>query len=125
MRVRTSGAEYALPVERVSEVRSASGLTPLPEPREGVAGLMTRGGETITVLSVLCADGRHVVLVDAGDVTFGLLVDEVTGVHQVDDAAIGPSPAGQLRPMVEGVLTGEDAVVLLLDVAALARWLSA
>lgn len=125
VRVRTREGDYALPVERVTEVHSAAALTPLLEPRDGVAGLMRRGTDTITVLSVLAPDGAHIVVVDADELTFGLLVDEVTGVHQVDDETIGPTPAGQQRVIVEGVLTTDEGVVMVLDVGELARWLSA
>ena len=124
VRVRTPDGDYALPVERVREVRSVGGLTPLPEAREGVAGLLHLGGNTITVLSVLSREGAHVVVIDVDEVTFGLLVDEVTGVEQVADDAVGPSPAGQDRPMVDGVLITPRGVVLRLDLSALARWLA-
>ena len=124
VRVRTPDGEYALPVDRVREVRSVGGLTPLPEARDGVAGLLHLGGRSITVLSLLASEGAHVVVIDADDLTFGLLVDEVAGVEQVADDAVGPSPVGQDRPMVDGVLMTADGVVLRLDVAALARWLA-
>ncbi len=125
VRVRTPDAEYAIPVDRVSEVRSAAGVTALLEPREGVAGLMSRGVDTITVLSVLARDGQHVLVVHAGELSFGLLVSEVTVLQQVDEGAIGPPPVGQARQMAKGVLTGNDGLVLLLDVDVLASWLSA
>ena len=124
VRVRTPDGDYALPVDRVREVRSVGGLTPLPEARDGVAGLLHLGSTTITVLSLLASEGAHVVVIDVDDVTFGLLVDEVAGVEQVADDAVGPSPAGQGRVMVDGVLTTADGVVLRLDVSALARWLA-
>lgn len=124
VRVRTPEGDYALPVDRVREVRSVAGLTPLPEARDGVAGLLHLGGGSITVLSLLARQGAHVVVIDADDLTFGLLVDEVAGVEQVADDAVGPSPVGQDRPMVDGVLMTADGVVLRLDVSALARWLA-
>ena len=124
VRFTVGAASFAAPVERISEVRSAGDLTPLPEPREGVAGLILRAGATISVLSMFGATGRHVVVIDADALTFGLLVEEVTGVQQIDDAAIRPPPAGQHRALVEGVVTDGDELVLLLDVGALAARLS-
>lgn len=120
VRFRTSKGEYALSVELVSEVRSATALTPLPTPRADVAGLMRRGDEALPVLAVLDSSGRHVVVVDNGPLSFGLLVEEVTGVHQVDETRIGSPPPGQDGTLVSGVFHDEEGLVLLLDVDALA-----
>ena len=119
VRFRAPAGQYALPVEHVTEVRSSHGLTPLPEPRPGVAGLMRRGDDALTVLSILGEPGDHVIVIDEGGRTFGLLVTQVTGVHEVADDAIGPPPSGQDGAAVSGVLIGEDGLVLLLDCAAL------
>ena len=119
VRFRAPSGEYALPVDRVTEVRSAADLTPLPTPREGVAGLMRRGDDAVTVLSVLGSPGEHVIELDDGGLTFGLLVSQVLGVVSVTDEELGPPPSGQDRTTVSGVITGEDGIVLVLDCAAL------
>jgi chemotaxis signal transduction protein len=119
VRFRSSATTYALPVEDVTEVRSAADMTPLPAPRPGVAGLVPRADGALTVLSVLGATGDHVIVVDEGSTTFGLLVDEVTEVARIDDELIGPPPKGQAGAAVSGVIQDEGELVLLLDVAAL------
>jgi chemotaxis signal transduction protein len=125
VRFRTPSGRYALAVDHVTEVRAATGITPLPEPRQGVAGLLRRGDEALTVLSVLGEPGTHVIVIDDGGHTFGLLVEEVTGVHAVDDGQIGPPPAGQDRGAVSGVLPVDDGLVLVLDATSLRQWLEA
>ena len=95
VRFRTPDGDFAVPVEQVTEVRLLDGLRPLPAPREGVAGLLANGDGSLTVLSILGSQGRHVMVVDDGDLTFGLLVDEVLGVQHVDESEINPPPAGQ------------------------------
>ena len=125
VRFRVGDAPYALPVERICEVRSARDLRPLPDPREGVAGLMRRGDDTITVLSMSEHMGHHVIVIDDGAAAFALLVDEVTGVQRVDDGSVRPSPAGQKQGVVGGVVADGGELVFLLDVAALARRLTA
>jgi chemotaxis signal transduction protein len=120
VRFRTVEGDYAVPVEHVSKVLSASALTPLPAPRPGVAGLMSRGDEALPVLEILGPSGRHVVVIDAGPVSFGLLVEEVTRIQHVDEARIDAPPSGQDRALVSGVLNDEPGLVLLLDVDALA-----
>ncbi|MDQ1374767.1 MAG: purine-binding chemotaxis protein CheW [Actinomycetota bacterium] len=125
MRFRAAETAYALPVEHVTEVRSAADLTSLPTPRVGVAGLVARADGALTVLSVLGASGSHVIVVEEGPLTFGLLVDEVTDVVRVDDARIGPPPKGQAGVTVAGVIHDDDELVLLLDAVALRATLSA
>jgi chemotaxis signal transduction protein len=124
VRFRAPAGEYALPVEHVNEVRSSADLTALPEPRPGVAGLMRRGDDAITVLSVLGEPGDHIIVLEDGGLTFGLLVEEVTGVQEIQDAEIGPPPPGQDRATVSGVLAADEGLVLLLDCAALRGRLS-
>lgn len=119
VRFRTIDAEYALPVEDVTEVRSAAELTPLPAPRSGVAGLMTHSGDALPVLSVLGDVGRHVLVLRTADVRFGLLVDEVLGVERIEDELVGPPPRGQDGDHVTGVIVAESKLVLLLDSSAL------
>ena len=125
VRFRTPSGDYALPVERVIEVRPAADLMPLPAPRAGVAGVMPRGGDVMTVLSIEGETGSHVVVIDEDGVVFGLLVDEVTGVHRIDDEAVGPPPHGQERGVVAGVVVDAGGMVLVLDTAALRGRLTA
>ena len=119
VRFRSSDRAYALPVEHVTEVRSAADMTPLPAPRPGVAGLVPRADGSLTVLSVLGATGNHVLVIEEGAALFGLLVDEVTDVARVEDDVIGPPPQGQAHSAVSGVIRDDGELVLLLDASAL------
>jgi chemotaxis signal transduction protein len=118
VRFRAPSGQYALPIDRVTEVRSSTDLTPLPTPRDGVAGLLRRGEDAVTVLSVLGSPGDHVIVLDEDGLTFGLLVSEVTGVQTVGEGDVGPPPTGQRDATVAGVLAGEQ-LVLVLDPGAL------
>jgi chemotaxis signal transduction protein len=124
VRFRASDAFYALPVEDVTEVRSAADVTALPAPRPGVAGLVPMPDGALTVLSILSQTGGHVIVVDEGSLTFGLLVDEVLDVVRIDDELIGPAPPGQAGEAVAGVVRDDSGLVLLLDAAALRGTLS-
>jgi chemotaxis signal transduction protein len=132
---RSGGRDYAVGIERVRRVLGATGLVPLPDPRPGVAGLLRHDGGTVTVLSALGAGHGQVLVLEDGGTAIGLLVDEVTGIGQVEDPAVGPPPAGQRSPLVAGVLDraperrgsegpedehGPAGLLLLLDVDALA-----
>ena len=130
VRFEAEQRQYAVPVDHVTEVCSASDLTPLPEPRAGVAGLMRRGDDAITILSMTAdrrSSGDHIIVIDEGGLTFGLLVDQVTGVQDVTDEEISRIPPGQDRETVVGVFTPPEAldeIVLVLDCAALRGRLS-
>jgi chemotaxis signal transduction protein len=70
-------------------------------------------------------EGGHILVLNLGELSFGLLVDEVVGVHTVADGELAPPPPGQDRVVVSGVLNDDETLVLVLDVAALAAKLSA
>jgi chemotaxis signal transduction protein len=118
---RAGGRDFAVRIEQVRRVLAATGLAPLPDPLPGVAGLLRHDGATLTVLAPLGSeqDGGQVLVLDHGGGATGLLVDEVTGIRQVDEAAIGPPPAGQRVPLVTGVLAAGAELLLLVDAAAL------
>ena len=118
VRFRTGDGDYAVAVEHTREVRTATGLVPLPAPAPGVAGLLPRDDVPLTVVSTRGAGRDHVLVLDAGGGPFGLLVEEVAGVVNVDDADVGPAPSGQHADVVTGVVTVAGAMVLLVDAAA-------
>jgi chemotaxis signal transduction protein len=121
---RTEAGHYAVPVETTREVRGADGIMPLPAPRVGVVGLLQRGEEALPVLDALGGGRRQVLVLEPGEQTFGLLVEEVTGVMSVDEAEIGEPPAGQEDPVVVGVVPTGETLVLLVDATALAAVLA-
>ena len=116
---RTSGGRYCIPVEAAVAVRSASGLVPLPAPRDGVVGILP-ATRPITVLSILGSGRDHILVVAVDGQTFGILVEEVTGLSRIDDAEIGVAPGGQAEAFISGVISRTDGLVLVADPAALA-----
>jgi purine-binding chemotaxis protein CheW len=95
---RSGGQDWAVPIERVQRVLGARGLLPLPDPRPGVAGLLHRDGDTVTVVSPLGGGQPGQVLVlDGGGTSIGLLVDEVVGIERVHEEAGAAPPASGRR----------------------------
>jgi chemotaxis signal transduction protein len=119
---RSGGRDWAVAIDRVQQVLGARALLPLPDPKPGVAGLLYRDGQTVTVVSPLDAARGQVLVLEDGGATVGLLVDEVVGIERVQEDG-GTPPAGQRWPLVAGVLAGPKPL-LLLDVAALTGWLA-
>jgi chemotaxis signal transduction protein len=125
VRFCSGGAEYALPVEQTHQVRRIDRMTPLPSSRPEVAGLLELDGGALTVFAPLGGGQEHVLIVEKEEGTFGVLVDEVWGVEDVDEHDIGPPPRGQGAPFISGVLSYADSLVLLIDSTVLARSLNA
>lgn len=123
VRFRTGDGTYAVPVADAREVRPAEGLQPLPSPRPGVAGLLSRGEATVPVLDSLGGGRGHVLVLEHDGRVFGLLVEEVTGVATVEEAAMAAPPEGQDDTVIAGVLHEDEGVVLVVDVAVLGKML--
>jgi chemotaxis signal transduction protein len=121
---RSGAGEWAVPIDRVHEVRRAGGITPLPVPRRGIAGVLRRDDEILTVLSLLGDGAGHVMVLESGGEVFGLLAEAAIGILRAEESSIAPPPAGQEGPVVTGVIRHEGGrMVLLLDVDELARML--
>ena len=114
-----AGVSYCLPLQATRAVRTSADLVSLPDPAREVAGIIP-GDPPLTVLSPLHADGGHIVVVEAGDERFGLLVDAVTGLQRISASEIRPAPQGQGRPLVSGTFDSDGQVVLVADPIALA-----
>jgi chemotaxis signal transduction protein len=113
------GACYCLPVEAARAVRSSAGMIPLPAPGPNVAGLLP-GDPPLTVLSPFGSEGEHIIVMQTGELRYGLLVEGVTGLRQIDEADIRPAPRGQGRELICGSIDIDGQLVLLTDPAAVA-----
>jgi chemotaxis signal transduction protein len=109
----------AAPMASVLEVRTAGELQALPGRREGIAGLVEKDGQVLTVLSTLGAGGAHVLLLSSAKGSFGLLTDEVLGVVDVTESEIQPPPLGQSRELVSGAINTRGRLELMVSVVAL------
>jgi chemotaxis signal transduction protein len=121
VRFRAATGDYAVPVERAVQVREATGLAHLPGRRPGVAGIVRRDEEVLTVLETLGPGADHILVLDAGQRRFGLHVEAVVGLVRVPADALGAPPAGQEGRFVAGsVVLPDYTLVLVVDVDALA-----
>ena len=125
-----AGEQFGIATARVLEVVPARGLTPVPSVPAFVLGVVNHRGRILPVLD-LCGllalprqavmDGNRLVVVESGDMTFGLLAEAVSGVVQGDARAVAPPPgtlAVDRQALLRGV-TGE--MVAILDLEALTR----
>jgi len=121
---RAGGNTYAISVWATLGVRSASNVVRLPSQADDVVGLIP-GDPALSVVSPLAASGDQVLVVAVGEHRYGLLVDEVTEVCDIDESSIGPTPGGQDRRLVTGTIERGSALILVVDPSTLAdRYLS-
>jgi chemotaxis signal transduction protein len=114
-----AGAEYCLPVHAARSVRTSDAMISLPDPNPDVSGMLP-GDPPLTVISPLHSERGQILVLEAGNKTFGLLVDAVTGLRRIDDAELGPAPEGQGRQLVCGTLYSNGRMILVADPLALA-----
>jgi chemotaxis signal transduction protein len=114
-----AGTAYCVPVQATRSVRTADGMIALPDPAPDITGIIP-GDPPLTVISPLQAQGTHILVIEAGDTTFGLLVDAVTGLQRIDEADIRPATQGQDRPLISGTVDTDGHLVLVADPTALA-----
>jgi chemotaxis signal transduction protein len=118
----TETGEWAVPIERVQEVRLADGVAPLPVPKPGIAGVLRRGDEVLTVLSLLGDAAGHILVLDGGGERYGLLVESAIGILRVEEEVITAPPSGQEDTVVSGVIrAADDRMILVLDADELAK----
>lgn len=110
----SAGADYCIPVQATRAVRLASDMIPLPAPGPDIAGIIA-GDPPLTVISPLGTGGAQVLVLEAGQKTFGLLVDAVTGLQRISASQISAPPDGQHRRLVSGTITSGGHVILMTD----------
>ena len=121
VRFDTGTGPWAVGVEHAVEVRPVSAMRLMPSTMPDVAGVIDRDGTAVPVVRTLGSDGRHVLLVRAGDFTVGMIVEQVTGVVRVAASDIGPAPAGQHDPLIGATVHDGTELTFLVDVDELAR----
>lgn len=128
--VRLGGCRYAVPMAAVAEVGRPPALTRVPGLPGWVAGVANWRGRVLAVIdlrTLLAADdapldrrGRLVVLL-AGAVRVGLLVESVEGIVAAGPDAVEPvlaHLAGSTGGLLAGQLTDGAGPVGVLDLAA-------
>jgi chemotaxis signal transduction protein len=116
---QAAGVAYCVPLQATRSVCASDDVVSLPDPAADVIGVIP-GNPPLTVISPLRSTGGHILVMEAGDKTFGLLVDQVTGLERIDDAEIRPAPPGQHRLLVSGTLETDGRLVFVADPDALA-----
>ncbi len=130
---RLGKEEFALPILHVQEIIRPRECTEIPESPEYVMGVINLRGRVIPVIDLKermmipgngnDPAGEKIVVVSMGEVTFGGLVDSITGVVDIDENMIKESPAsisGGAAEYLKGIATVSEArLIQLLDISSL------
>ncbi|MDY7079722.1 MAG: chemotaxis protein CheW [Chloroflexota bacterium] len=126
---RLDNQMYALPIEPIVRIIEMVTITSIPQVNNVVEGVINVHGKTIPVINLRRHFGLQevhlqlrtpIILVQIGEQTFGLIVDEVMDVLNlsVDQVTrvtdILPEGLGE-APILQGLAHIQDETVLLLD----------
>ena len=120
-----NNSEYTIPILKVREIITLPEITRMPQSLPYIEGVTNLRGSIIPIvnlkklvnLSDAGSSGNNVIVVASGSITFGLRVDGITGVINIDESTIEP-PERFLNngiEQVEGVAKLKDRLVVLLD----------
>ena len=118
------GAElYAHPVNQVREILEYTTPVPVPGSPEIVDGVLNVRGNIVTVLSchrILEVEApsndndNNIIIVDGSDGQFGISVDDVDAIVEIDKNEIMTNENGQDNGLVNGTVKhGKDLLILI------------
>ncbi|MFZ5997033.1 MAG: protein phosphatase CheZ [Nitrospirota bacterium] len=114
--------EYTIPILKVQEIVNVPQLTKLPQVPDYIEGVTNLRGRIIPIVNLkrmagLGGDsvGGKVIVITSGRMTFGVLVDEITGVIAIEESEIEPPTEFNTSEIVSGVAKVDDRLIVLLD----------
>jgi chemotaxis protein CheZ len=114
--------EYTIPILKVQEIINLPQLTKLPQAPHYIEGIANLRGRIIPVVNLKKLSGldggsigEKVIVITSGKITFGVLVDSITGVVAIEESEIEPSTDFNTSEIVSGVAKVDDKLVVLLD----------
>jgi purine-binding chemotaxis protein CheW len=123
---------YGIPIATVAEIIGLQKITPVPDPRDCVKGVINLRGTVIPVIDVRVRLGMTpvetsprtcIVVVQLEQVLVGLLVDTIADVIDVVSGEIESAPRRRGATTRESIVTGfvhrEGVVKILIDLARL------
>jgi purine-binding chemotaxis protein CheW len=128
-----AGEEYGVDILSVREIRGWSRVTRIPQTPEHLLGVLNLRGAIVPIMDLRLrfgleresyGDSTVVIIVAVAERLFGIVVDAVSDVVDIDPAAIKPVPdmgAVVDTRYLKGLATHVERMVMLLDVDKLMR----
>ncbi len=124
-----NSSEYMIPILNVREIITMPSITALPNLPSYVRGITNLRDTIIPVVNLkylLHSDngedaGNTVIVLATGQITFGIVVDGITGVVNVDQSEIEPpeSFVNNNKDSIAGVAKLKNKLIVLLDIKKL------
>jgi purine-binding chemotaxis protein CheW len=128
-----AGEEYGVEILAVREIRGWSRVTRIPQTPAYLLGVLNLRGAIVPIMDLRLrfgleresyGDSTVVIIVAIGERLFGIVVDAVSDVVDIDPATIKPVPdMGAIvdTRYLKGLATHVERMVMLLDVEKLMR----
>ncbi|HUH55191.1 chemotaxis protein CheW [Rhodanobacter sp. Root480] len=128
-----AGEEYGVDILAVREIRGWSRVTRIPQTPEHLLGVLNLRGAIVPIMDLRLrfgleresfGDNTVVIIVAVEERLFGIVVDAVSDVVDIDPAAIKPVPDMGVvvdTRYLKGLATHVERMVMLLDVEKLMR----
>jgi len=121
--------EYATIITDVREITEITKVTEVPNAPTFIGGIINLRGKVVVVVNLeerfrlvrehLEIKPEHIIIIEIGEATFGVIVDEVTEVLRIPEANIKEAPeiiSSKIRAdYLSGVGLVEERLILLLD----------
>ena len=93
-----NGNEYTIPILKVQEIVNLPNVTKLPQASDYLEGVTNLRGKIIPIINLKKmvglpseSPGEKVIVISSGRITFGILVDGITGVISIEENEIEPA----------------------------------
>ena len=123
-----SDEEYGLDIMKVQEIILIGEITKIPQAPDYVRGLINLRGNVIPIIDLRTrfgfspsekAEAQRIIVLNVGEGTLGIVVDEVDQVLRVKDEDIEPPPtsvSGIDHDFIAGLVKLENKLVIVLDI---------
>jgi len=118
---------YGIEIGYVTEIIGMHPITKVPEVKDYIKGIINLRGKIIPVIDMRLKfrkkpieydDRTCIIVIDADDMTMGLIVDKVSEVMSIDGESMAPPPrhmTGIKNKYLQGIGKVGSDVILLLD----------
>lgn len=117
--------EYTIPILKVQEIINMPQLTKMPQAPHYIEGITNLRGRVIPIVNLKKlvglnggdSKGEKVIVVTSGRITFGVLVDGITGVVNIEESEIEPTENIMKSHIeqVSGVAKVDNRLITILD----------
>lgn len=121
--------EYTIPILKVREIIGLPPITKMPQSPPYIEGVTNIRGSIIPIINIKRLagldkaeqKGDRVIIVASGKAAYGILVDSITGVINIDESSIEPpeNVINRSSDIIGGIIKIDSRILVLLDTSRL------